>query len=389
MYTKNIRNYLISSSLIFLTFGCFSNFLSIHLKLNNFTDSFIGTILSMQTFGTAIGSIVAGILLKKYSFKANMLFSTLLITISCILTASSLHKYILLPASLTLGLGMAFQFVIESPYLMKITSRENRVNMFSLSFCIKNFSMMLGTLSAGFISDINVNTQHTLLFFGIMSILSVLPIIKIDNIKTNSENSSSKQSPNIFRNTHLVKIVVFNALIGIGAGLVVPFFSVYIKHTLSANNKIVGILLSMSQLGIVLGGLSIPYLSKSLGKIKTVIFCQALSIPFLLSISISKNITIIAISFFMRTALMNMAQPLVQSVSMEVVDEKDMSMFSSFIVLISNVFRAVGTFIGGQIIHITNYDFPYYITSILYIFAIILFYNTFKNYYYQPNNALQ
>ncbi|KXZ39839.1 Predicted arabinose efflux permease, MFS family [Alkalithermobacter thermoalcaliphilus JW-YL-7 = DSM 7308] len=378
MYEKNIKNYLIGSSLIFFTLGCFSNFLSIHLKINNLDDAFIGSILSIQTLGTAIGSIISGIFLKKYTHKQSVLSSVVLISSSCILISISLNPTLLLISSFLLGVGMSFQFVTESPYLMKVTTTENRMNVFSLNFSIKNFSMMIGTLIAGFMSDINLSTKYTLLIFSIISSLSVFPILTIENIKMKNSDRTLKDIITILKIKPSINIILFNALIGIGSGLVVPFFSMYIKDTMNVDNKIVGVIICISQLGIVLGGLLTPYLSTLFGKARSVVICQALSIPFLLSISMFKNIFIISVCFLWRTALMNMAQPIIQNLSMETIEEKNMNMFSSFIILTSNIFRAAGTFLGGQIIYYVNYEIPYYITSVIYIIAIVVFTITFR-----------
>ncbi|MCB5942970.1 MFS transporter, partial [bacterium 210820-DFI.6.52] len=75
----------------------------------------------------------------------------------------------------------------------------------------------------------------------------------------------------------------YQFLIGIGAGIIVPFFSVYLKYSMDIGDNIVGTILSKSQFGCIIGGMIIPFMSNKVGKVKSVIICQLLSIPFLLS----------------------------------------------------------------------------------------------------------
>ncbi len=388
MYFKNIKNYFINGFLVFLVYGSFMTFLSIHLKSHGFSESFVGTILSLQTFAIAVGSIIAGISFKKYGFKKSMVFSILLICINGIITSIYLNKSIQIIASLGFGLGMAFQFTGESPFLMKQTVLENRVKIFSLNFSLKNFSMMLGSFLSGILSDANLNTTYTLFLFSILTLISIIPLLRIEDIVLETKNSFTKDYKTILKDSSILKLLLFNGLIGMGAGLIVPFFSIYIKYTLHVNNSIVGTIISISQFGTVIGGLLIPFLSKTYGKVKTVLLCQAISIPFLLSISFAPGLIIVGISFFIRTALMNMAQPLIQNLSMELVEEESMSIFSSFITLSSNMFRSLGIFFGGIMMHNITYNAPYYVTCIFYIIAMFVFSKLFENLRFKANNLV-
>jgi phosphomannomutase len=85
-------------------------------------------------------------------------------------------------------------------------------------------------------------------------------------------------------------------------------------------NSVVGTIMAFAQFGTVLGGLLTPILSRRLGRVKFVLICQLMSIPFLISISFPQGAFIMAISFFFRNSLMNMANPVLQSMAMDLVE---------------------------------------------------------------------
>ncbi|MPN25194.1 hypothetical protein SDC9_172601 [bioreactor metagenome] len=75
---------------------------------------------------------------------------------------------------------------------------------------------------------------------------------------------------------------------------------------------------------------------------------------------------------------MNMATPLTQNLSMELVDKKDRTNLSSLISLCSNISRAIGISIGGLMMEKISYNSPYYLTVILYIIGVVIFASLYK-----------
>ena len=175
-----------------------------------------------------------------------------------------------------------------------------------------------------------------------------------------------------------LKFVIYNTIIGFGAGLVIPFFSVYLKFSLNIDNEKVGIIMGLSQLGLVIGGLLVPYISKVLGRENTVVICQLLSIPFLISIAFPQSIFILGVSFLLRSTLMNLNQPLIQNISLETVDYENRALMSSVVSMSSNVTRAISMIIAGYLMENISYNFPYYLTVVLYLVGTAVFYKNFK-----------
>lgn len=76
---------------------------------------------------------------------------------------------------------------------------------------------------------------------------------------------------------------------------------------------------------------------------------------------------------------MNMAMPLIQNISMEMVNNKDRTNMSSLLSLSGNISRAIGIGIGGYLMENVSYTVPYYFTVGFYLVAVLLFIYIYRN----------
>ena len=386
MNNKNgMKLFILGNFIVFLGFGCFLNFQGVHLKTLGFPESFVGTLFGIQTMTTAIGALLCSFIVRILNPKKTLVIACFLLSIASIFMAIFKNSILLMLFAGISGFCFSAFYTLESPIIMSLSSKNKSLKYFSISFTSKMAAMMFGTLLGGFLSQYFMSTKHTLLLFGVISILISPIFLFLGDIQIeNSKNNIFTDIGTFISSRNSFQYLLFSGLVSLGAGMIFPFFSIYIKYTLHVNNSLVGTIVTLSQLGIVIGGLLIPLIQSRFGKIETIVMCQGLSIPFLLGISLTKNIYLVGISFFMRSALMNMAQPALQNMSMEIVTPEQRTNYSGFLNLSNNFLRAIGTFVGGFIMTHINYDFPYFLTSTLYIIAVFRFWTVFR-----PKKAIE
>ncbi|MGL5098462.1 MAG: MFS transporter, partial [Fusobacteriaceae bacterium] len=95
------------------------------------------------------------------------------------------------------------------------------------------------------------------------------------------------------------------------------------------------------------------------------------------SIAFPTGLTIVAISFLIRSTLMNLNQPLIQNISMEIVDDELRPLMSSLSQMSAYLTRALSVLLAGYIMENFSYNTPYYFTVILYLISTYLFYKYF------------
>jgi len=387
-FNNNTKQFFIGTFIIYLVvMGIFFTYAGIFLKEAGFLEGFIGRTLSISSLSIALSSVLSSYLIKNYGYKKIIIVGIILMGSRIIGVVSTLNPLMIMSSAVLMGMGFSMHMTSEGAFLMENISEEKRVEVFSYNFTIKNIGIILGSLIGGRISDIlriNFNGLSSLrimfLIFATLLFSFTVPITKITENKIERKKIGLRDYLKSYREVikgRVVRFILYNSTIGLGAGLVVPFFSIYLKYILNIDNTLVGIILSIAQMGCVIGGLLVPLLVKKLGREKTVMLCQLMSIPFLISIAFPQGIILITISFLMRSTLMNLNNPIVQNLSMEMVSEGERPILSSLFTLSSNFTRALGMLAGGYLMEKISYNAPYYFTVILYLSATYMFFKLF------------
>ena len=384
---KNVRLFMACVFVNGLVTAALNIMLGIYYKNIGMSEAAIGSLLSLRTLGTSIGAFLAIVLVESLGTRKGLLtsFSTM------ILCGLAFVNITLMPVmqvtSLLFGMAQAVFIVVQAPFLKGNSEEHTVVGTFSASFVLSNLAMFVGSFFFGLFSDYfarfggeTFGRKIVLNLAFCLLVVVLFCLLRIDFGKeARREKSEGKSLKGYFKilNRDSWMYMLKMALFGIGAGLVVPFFSVYIKERLQVSDSVVGVIMSISQFGTVLGGLSVPFLSRRMGRVRTVIVCQLLSIPFLVSISLPQGIVLMTISFFFRSALMNMTTPILQSLAMDLVEEKNRTIMSSIFSLTENMFRALGTSMGGWIMLTVSYNSPYYVTIVMYLLSTLVIYLLF------------
>ena len=355
-------------------------------------ESFLGIILSSRILATALFSIPCAMIVDRWGKKRALLLGVFLVPITSMLQGYFQSTWSMLICAVIQGCAMAFLLVAEGPFFMENGTSKNRLKLFSYSFADNVFASMIGYFVFGHISEklnISVGSLASLKYSIILSALIGLiacifaVMIKDNKVAVGKAKSNFYNSAvSLIKEKDPIKFITYNFIIGLGAGLVVPYFNVYLKYKANASIDQIGIIMSLSQAAMGIGGLITPIMAQRHGKVKTIILCQIVSIPFLMLIAIPPSLIIVSLALFIRNTLMNMSVPIVNNMAMELVNEHQRPVFASINNISSNLSRALGAVIAGFIMKkFTNgYEIPYFITAIMYIVATVHFYKAFKNF---------
>lgn len=391
---SNVRRYYLIVLVSAIAASAFNVLLGIYLKQVGYGENVVGSLLSLMTVGSAIGAIPVSVLASRINKRNTIVLglgTMLLMGLGLINLNNLLSMQI---CAFFYGIGQASVMILQGPILYDNTESHHRITAFSIAFVLQNLAAVIANFSVGhlstFLSDalgpiganaLVLNAATAMLLISMWLSWHFTGSGMTASYRSGTLKSAFGETLSDFRSvlkggaTYYILQVCF---IGFGAGLVVPFFSMYLKFMLGITDSSVGTIMAFSQMGTILGGLCVAPLAKHFGRARTVIACQLLSIPFLISISLPQGIVIVAISFFFRSTLMNMASPIIGSLAMEIVDEEVRTHMSSMVSMTNNLFRALGIFVGGQLMTI-SYNFPYYITIICYLIGTTLFYKSFAH----------
>ncbi|QAA30789.1 MFS transporter [Clostridium manihotivorum] len=391
LYNRNSLLYLLAIIFFYICNGAFSMLQGIYLKEAGMSEGFLGVILSVKTITIALGAIPCAIIVSKIGKKKGLLIAMFIIPITIILQGITSNNWTVLFLSAIQGLVNAFIVVSEGPFLMENSNERTRLQLFSYVFSTNVFSTMVGYFAFGSVSRTlegvtgGVNSlRYSIIASGVIGIFSAIFILKIKSVKeVNTKENTKDFIKHIIRlslDKYPLRLLIYNSIIGFGAGLVVPYFNVYLKYKVNASTAQIGLIMALAQFAMGFGGLLTPVMSKKFGRVKTINLCQIVSIPFLLLIALPPNLYIVAMALFMRNGLMNMSGPVVGTITMELIEGEERSMFASVNNIFSNVSRAISTALGGIIMYSLphGYEIPYIITAIMYIIATVVFHKSFS-----------
>jgi predicted MFS family arabinose efflux permease len=112
--------------------------------------------------------------------------------------------------------------------------------------------------------------------------------------------------------------------------------------------------------------------------IKSIVYTQLASIPFMLCLAFSYLLPLAVMAFLLRGALMNMSQPISTNFSMEKVNEKEQPLTNSLTALAWTLSWGISASFGGKLIQSSGYVLPLLIATGLYIISSILYFYFFS-----------
>jgi predicted MFS family arabinose efflux permease len=176
----------------------------------------------------------------------------------------------------------------------------------------------------------------------------------------------------------LLKFSGINATIGLGAGFIIPLIPTWLYFKFGVPDSYSGPILAISTATIGFGAAFSPALAKKIGSVRAVVLSQGLSLAFMLSLAYIGDFATAAVLYVIRTGLMNMSSPLLDSYLMGIVPADQRGFASSLNSVIWRIPNSITTFAGGIMLASGNYELPFLVAGACYIVGISLFYMNFK-----------
>ncbi|HKQ19541.1 MAG TPA: MFS transporter [Candidatus Eisenbacteria bacterium] len=404
---RNPRLYLQGLFLIGLGQSIFSLLFNLYLRTLGLSDSAIGQILSKISLGAAIAAIPAAFLF--HGLKPRLILvgagamAALLYVMQVSLTAP---ETLLLIAFLT-GMAATVYRLSIAPVVMREVAPGARPFLFSAAFTVLFLSAIIGFAIGGLLpqlfhlaTDVDRLALRWSLYVAAGLILtSAIPFnaMKETTPPLDPEESDYQAAPRrrfsdqfgwtLRQARDLIdvdwvlnlKLTIPALLIGLGAGLIIPFMNLYFHDRFGLGEAEIGVLFAVMQGFMVVGNLFGPAVSRRLGLVRGVVVTQLLSVPFMVVLGVSSFFPLVAAAFFLRSGLMNMNQPLTSHFAMEVVSKRDHAVTNSLLSLSWFVAWSISADIGGALIERSGYTTPLLIAAGLYVAASVLYWLFFKD----------
>ncbi len=340
-FSYNARQVMWHSAFIGLAFGVFRFLFNFYVLSLGYDEAFIGTLQTATSFANILMALPAAYLAERFAPKKIMLSSA-------VIGAIALAGLVLLPYTpalvifqMIVGLSMSIRQVAVAPFLMSNTSLEERQWVFSFNIGLMTISSFFGNLLGGWLPTFlakayDVQATDTLAYqtaigsMILVMLLSTLPILGI-------------RAPRLVRNaqinlpwvqlrehgSQISRLLAPQVIIGLGAGMMMPFMNIYFRKVYGIADGPISLMFAIGGLSMAIAQFLGPPLSDRMGKIQAVIFTQAISIPFLLTMGLGVLavvngvgaatfwFVVAGIAYIFRLALMNLSNPIYQTFLLE------------------------------------------------------------------------
>lgn len=403
---RNAILFLVSCGMASVAMGAFMTTQGLYIMCLGYGEELLGLILSGRMIAGAVGALPAGMISDLYGRKPVILVSTLLVAAGWLGQALFPQPSAMFLFSCLVGLAGTAQWVVGAPLLADNTGAGNRQMFFGIQFALTTAGMMVGNLAGGALPDLvrahpgpwlraacrslpavpdvagAAAFRLSLVAFSLLTLASVIPALMIRETRPRPRAPGAALGDLLAMaaRTEVRGLVAYWMLVGFGAGLVIPFFNVFLSEKLGASPTVVGLILSLSNGATAVAGLLAPALVPRLGRVRTVVLTQVASIPFLLMIALPPWLWLVGAAMFFRNALMNMSSPVATSFSMEIMEPDLRGTTSSLMRVADSLARAASSACAGWMMARWGYDVPYLFTAAFYLAASWLYYRRFAHY---------
>jgi MFS family permease len=327
---RNARLYLLSVLLSGLGTAIYFLFFNLYVLSVGEPREFLGVLQSLLSAVTLVLGIPAGLLGDRMGRRRAMLLGSGsgLLALAAFLVSPG--RAGMLFWTVVQGAGNTLFWINVAPFLMQNSSEEHRAFLFSANSGLAMLASFVGSLVAGgmpalFAGWLSVGPEGAAAYRGsllggvALNLLGLIPLWMVREARWPGPRAARRfKLKSLTRlRAPMLRLLLPNALIGLGAALLIPYMNLFFKEQFLIDDQILGTIFAPRELFTAIATMAGPVLALRLGKVRSVAFTEMASLGFLLAIGFVPVLPIAAGAFWLRGALMNMGQPLYSAFVME------------------------------------------------------------------------
>jgi MFS family permease len=371
--SRPARLFLAGTVLYWLGMTVVQLYLNFYLQGLGLDQGWIGLVNAAPSLTTVVFTLVIGSVSQRLGPWRSMVIGTAIAGVGILGMVLSPNSWMVLGASVINGLGGGFVWSNTGPFLMAHSQERQRSTLFSLQASLGTLTGFVANMGAGVLPgclaamlgaapDSTVVMQVILLIAAGLYFSALLPVglaggkpeVQLAPVEAVSE----LRAPGIKKRRLLpemsdpllyFKLIFPGAVVGLGAGMIMPFMNIYIEGKFHITFAELGQLFAWTSLATAVALMVQPLLADRFGKVKSVVLVQGASLPFLVVLGFSDIFPLVVTALFVRGALMNMGNPIFTAYSMERVPERERATFSAMTSSTWSLGWAAGSWTSGAL----------------------------------------
>ncbi len=388
LFSRNARLFLLANGLAGLGVGISMVLLNLYLLRLGFREDFIGQVAGLTTLATGVISIPAGILADRFGRRRTILLGTALCVVASAGQVTLPYGQAILALSAGVGVGYGLVYTCTSPLLTENSTPRERTHLFSWNFALTTIAAVMGNLLGGALPvafahvlvqsvERDATPYRLALLAGVATYLcAIVPVYLMGDAPITGQGAQVQadegRAPERLVRTVLALSLV-SVTVGMGAGLIIPFFNVYFRTEFGLPTQSVGLIFAVSQ-GLIAGGSLLgPALAARMGKVVSTGIGQVSGVPFLLLLAVTTDVRVATLAFWGRAVGINVTQPIYSAFVMEMVPARWRATVWGVTGTVWDGAWAVSSTLGGILIVSLGYQSVFSIAAWLYLASGLAF----------------
>jgi MFS family permease len=391
---KAVLNVIIAEFFIQLINVAFLSIQLIYMQKCGYSDYESAGYISFRFLGVLLLAVPMGMYLKGRNIKPLFIISCIVVpTASVLIIVATMYHWNqwLYFYQLLWGMGFTFMQIPVMPYILRNSIASNQTGAISLSYSTYSFGgIASGLIIWGlyYINPIVFNEQNILLFLAISGFFSLYFLYKIRIKEYLPSFEGSRIDIRKLDWFIIIKALIPTLIIAVGAGLTIPFISIFFFNIHHLGTDQFSLLNSVASILVAFAAMLVPYVKKSIGYKLAIPATQSFAVLALILLATTQFYAQLTIAvylailcFLLRQPLMNMAGPMTSELVMNYVGKKNQEMVSALTAAI----WSGSWFISSIIFKILRqsgiaYVYIFLITAALYALGVIWYYALIVDY---------
>ena len=395
-FSPNARRFLLGAVLLELGHAFLWVLQNLYVRSVGFGDAEAGQVLAAAGLGVVLSTLPAATLYERLGARRTLVLSSVAAALSLVGLACSTSLPWLMLFGAAQGASFTLHRVVAAPFLVAASKPSERTGLFGAEMATHSIASMVGLAVAGIIAgqlesgglfEETAALRATLLLGALLTLGAVVFYRRIELDDGSQSDRSATDRRRMFAvfapaNWHLWwRLALPHALVGLGAGLTIPFINLYFTDRFDVAKGDLGLVMAASQITMTVGLIAMPWTVRKLGLLKATIVTEALSLPFFLTLAFTTDFSVALVAFVFRAALMNLSHPMWRNLMMEITPDEWRAAVNGVSMLAWHLGWALSNQLGGELIErlpgwvgegTDGYVMPMLITTLMYLSAIVL-----------------
>ena len=302
-------------------------------RIQGLSPALSGWIIGVMGLTLVAESIPLGIVADRYGRRKMLVLGNVCASLSLIGFALTSNFVLLLLVAVLEGTGEAAYAVSVSALLAEKAGDQKRTPAFSLLAFLGWIASGLGGFVIASVTSLkgaglDAHGAHVFLYV-LMGVLNLIVTPLMFSIK---EGTAFRRTKGILPRKSgrvLLRYLVYSVIIAVGAGLFVPSMTYWFSAAYGVTDGVSGPVLGVMSLVTAFVVFMSPRLARRFGLVRATVMTQASSTVFMVLIPSSPTFGIAASIYGVRVLLMNLSNPLTQSLIMGLVSPDERGMASA------------------------------------------------------------